>query len=387
MLIVNPLTAAAEGVAQFANRLESISPYISNAHFEVLLPQAQDPVTYELKLQSAAAEETDTLSPCSYLIAWDTNSHGTSLKGFSAYFDGNTYRFRNSKLQEYHFSQDPEPFRTQRAGAKGGVQQSAQFSEYLPQFIAQRLKEMDADTSYQFSFHPDTLVSGKRSIVIEGERETMGYVSSEFEYVFDHASGRPVSVSLVNSPGAISEQLVDITYSPSSDAPVELTEEVLMAMWPEEFELYRQDSFRSENLVGKPLPSYSCEYLDGEGRAQHMSGQPLPRPAIIAVIDPEVATAAQTIDDVRKAADALPQAIDVVWAFSDNHAADASELLGGLLPGETALISARSIVRNCGITLFPTLILANSDATVADVIPGYNNQLAEIVIQKASMLR
>lgn len=387
MLIVNPLTASAEGVAQFANRLESISPYISNAHFEVLLPQAQDPVTYELILQSENTVKSDTLAPCDYLITWKTDSHGTELKGFSAYFDGNAYRFRNNKLQEYHFSQDPESFRTLRAGVKGGVQQTAQFSEYLPQFLAQRLKEMDSDTSYRFSFHPDTLVSGKRSIVVEGQRVTMGYVSSEFEYVFDYASGWPASASFVNSPGSISEQLVDVSYSLTENTPIELTEDALIANWPEEFELYRQDTFRSENLIGKPLPSFSCEYLEGDGRLQHISGQPLQRPTIIAVIDPEVATAAQTIDNVRKAVDALPQALNVIWAFSDNHAADASELLGDILPGETALISARSIVRNCGITLFPTLILANSDASVADVIPGYNNQLAEIVIQKASILR
>jgi len=386
MLIVNPLAASATGVEQFAERLDAIAPYVSDAHFEVFLPQAQDPVAYSLLLQSSAAEPSDTLAPCSYLISWSTKSHGAEIKGFSAYFDGNVYRFRGNKLQEYHYSQNPEPFSTSRYGVRGGVQQSAQFSEYLPQFMAQKLRDMSVDSSYRYSFHPDTIVVGKRSIVVEGEKQTMGYVSGEFKYVFDYATARPVSVSLVNSPGAISEQLVDVTYFPASAAPVEFTEDALIALWPEEFELYRQDSFRSENLVGKALPSYSCPYLDGQGRAQHVAGQPLQRPAFIVVIDPEVATASQTIDDVRRAADALPQPIDVVWAFSDNHAVEAAELLGKPLPGETALISARSLVRNCGITLFPTVILVNSDATVADVIPGYNNQLSEIVIQKAALM-
>ncbi len=387
MLIVNPLAAKAAGVEQFADRLDAISPYVSDAHFEVLLPQAQDPVTYSLLLQSEKASQADTLAPCSYLITWSTESHGSPLKGFSAYFGGDVYRFRNSKLQEYHYAQNPEPFSTTRHGVRGGVQQSAQFAEFLPQFIAQRLRDMPSDSSYAYAFHPDTLVSGKRSIVVEGEKRSMGYVSSEFEYVFDFDSGLPVSVSLVNSPGAISEQLVDVTYSPSDEGPADFTEEALIERWPEEFELYRQDSFRSENLVGKALPSYSCPYLDGQGRAQHIAGEPLQRPAFIVVIDPEVATAQQTIADMRLAADALPQPIEVVWAFSDNHADRASDLLGALQPGETALISARSIVRNCGITLFPTVILVNSDATVADVIPGYNNQLSEIVIQKASIMR
>ena len=166
---------------------------------------------------------------------------------------------------------------------------------------------MPSDSSYASAVHPDTLVSGKRSIVVEGEKRSMGYVSSEFEYVFDFDSGLPVSVSLVNSPGAISEQLVDVTYSPSDEGPADFTEEALIERWPEEFELYRQDSFRSENLVGKALPSYSCPYLDGQGRAQHIAGEPLQRPAFIVVIDPEVATAQQTIADMRLAADALPQ--------------------------------------------------------------------------------
>lgn len=387
MLIVNPLAASSQGVEQFAERLGALDPYISAARFEVLLPQAQDPVGYTLVLQSESAEPSDSLAPCSYLISWSTQSHGNELKGFSAYFDGNVYRFRNNKLQEYHFSRDPEPFSTSRAGVRGGVQQSAQFAEYLPQFIAQKLRDMAADSSYRYAFHPDTLVSGKRSIVVDGEKQTMGYVSSEFQYVFDYDSGRPVSVSLVNSPGAISEQLVDIIYSDALEAPIALSEESLIQHWPEEFELYRQDTFRSENLVGKPLPSYSCAYLDGQGRAQHTSGQPLQRSALIVVIDPKVATAAQTIDDVRRAADALPQAVDLIWAFSDNNAAEAYEMLGASRAGETALISARSLVRNCGITLFPTIILVNSDAKVADVIPGYNNQLSEIVIQKASLMR
>ncbi|MCM1224435.1 MAG: hypothetical protein NC548_59300 [Lachnospiraceae bacterium] len=387
MLIVNPLTASAEGVAQFADRIDGIQNYISNAHFEVLLPQAQDPVTYELVLQSSPAEKPDTLAPCQYLITWVTESHGSELKGFSAYFDGNAYRLRNNKLQEYHYSQNPEPFSTSAMGVKGGVQQQAQFSEYLPQFIAQRLREMAEDTSYRYHFHPDTIVGGKRRIVVDGDKETMGYASSEFEYVFDHATGLPVSVSLVNSPGAISEQLVDVTYSPSDSKPIEMSEDALIANWPEEFELYRQDTFRSENLAGKPLPSYSCQYLDGQGRAEHMSGGKLDRPAIIAVVDPEVSTAGETIEEVRAAAEILPQSVDVVWAFSDNNAAAASELLGKIQPGETALISARSIVRNCGITLFPTIMLIGSDGIVADVIPGYNNQLGEIVIQKASLLR
>ncbi len=386
MLIVNPVSASAEGVEQFTDRLDAIDPYLSAARFEVLLPQAQDPVAYTLTLQSSLAP-ADTLAPCSYLISWSTESHGSEIKGFSAYFDGDAYRFRNNKLQEYHHSQNPEPFATDRAGARGGVQQSAQFSEYLPQFIAQRLRDMMADTSYHFAFHPDTLVSGKLRVVVDGHKETMGYVSSEFQYVFDRQTAMPVSISLVNSPGSISEQLVDVTYSPSGTDPVELTEQSLIELWPREFELYRQDSFRTENLAGKPLPSYSCPALDGQGRSEHIAGQPLQRPAIIAVIDPKVSTAAQTIDDVRMAVNALPQTVDVIWAFTDNRADDAAELLGPALPGETALISARSLVRNCGIALFPTLILVNSDATVADAISGYNNQLSEIVIQKAALLR
>lgn len=359
---------------------------MANAHFEVLLPQSQDPVTYEIILQGQAAAQPDTLAPCDYLISWVTDSHGNEIKGFSAYFDGHHYRLRNNKLQEYHYAEAPEPFSDMRRGVRGGVQQSAQFAEYLPQFLADKFRQMTVDTSYRYAFHPDTLVRGKHRIVVDGTKITSGYESAIYEYVFDKDTGMPVSVSLVNSPGSISEQLIDVTYGPTQAEPVQLTEAGLIAQWPEEFELYRQSSFRSENLVGKPLPSYTCAYLDGKGRAEHMAGQPLPRPMAIVVIDPQVSSSAATISAMRQAVDAIPTNIDLAWAFSDNNADEALALIGELLPGEQAWLSARSLVRNSGITLFPTVMLINSDSTVADVIPGYNKELSEIVIQKAMLL-
>lgn len=54
--------------------------------------------------------------------------------------------------------------------------------------------------------------------------------------------------------------------------------------------------------------------------------------------------------------------------------------------GETMLISAKSLARDCGTSVFPTVIVARQDGTVDNVILGFNNNLTQDVIQMMALL-
>ena len=383
------LCAMSQQAADIATRLTDLPAYLSEAHFEVLLPQAAEPVEYDVVLQSEAAP-ADTLSPCRYVIIWKTLTAAKPTDGFSAYYDGNHYRYRNNRLQEYHAEASVDPFMPLGAEyrSKSGVQSTAQFADLIPQFIGRRVAEMISDSSYIFAVHPDTLVSGKSRLVIDGTKRGNGYDVMRFSYIFDKETLHPVQTEIENSPGSISEQIVTVTYNTPNDVtPLEISEEGLMERWPEVFELYRESTFRSENLVNTMLPTFSCQTLDGTTRYTHNRGEKLNTPTIIVALDPEVATSSRMIGDVRQAVDMAPMELQVLWVFRSNRSEDIAEITGELRPGENALISANSLIRDCGITLYPTIILADSSSKVTDVIPGYNKDTGMIVLQKAMLLK
>lgn len=388
LAIGGPLCAMPQQAADIASTLTGMTGYVSNAHFEVLLPQAAEPVEYDVALQSDATP-ADTLSPCRYLIAWKTLTAAKPTEGFSAYYDGNHYRYRNHRLQEYHAKVSPDPFMPTgpEYRSKSGVQSTAQFADMLPQFIGQRIKEMTEDSSYLYSVHPDTLVSGKRRLVVDGVKRGNGYDVMRYSYIFDRETLLPLLTEIENSPGSISEQLVTITYSyPDEAQTMEISEEGLMERWPEVFERYRESTFRSENLVNTMLPTFSCQKLGDTERYTHNINDRFSSPVIIVALDPGVSTTAQTITDIRHAVDMAPMQLQILWVFGSNRAEEIQSIVGELRQGENVLISANSFLRNCGITLYPTIILADSTSKVTDVIPGFNNDTGMIVLQKAMLL-
>lgn len=389
MSFAAPLCLSGQGVAEIGHKLMQMPLYQCDARFEVLLPSASDPVSYDVTLQSSLPAAADSLAPCDYLIRWSTTSPSGPLEGFSAYFDGNHYRYRNNRLQEYHIDGMPSAFMPSGAGSQAiGVQNQAQFADMLPQFLGQKLVEMSQDTCYRINLHPDTLVSGRRSVVIEGNRVERGYETLRFMYVLDHYSLLPVYTDLETSPGMISEQIIDHYYSSGSQEPtIELSEEGLIEAWPEVFEKYRESTFRVESLVGEYLPSFTAPIYGSQERYSHMRGEGLDAASILVVIDPEIQTAPATIAAVRDAIAMSPENYDVIWAFRSNNEAEIAQLLGALQPGEKALQSIGSLLRNCGIGLFPTLMIIDSEGVVKDVLTGYNNDLASLVIQKIALMK
>lgn len=375
----------ARGLEQIADSLTLRADYLANAHFEVLLPSAIDPVEYDALLQSSATP-ADTLSPCEYLIRWSAQTPSGPNAGFSAYFDGNLYRYRNARLQEYHAEDSPEPF-APNGNKAAGVQSTTQFADLLPQYLAQKLRAMAADSSYKYVLHPDTTIGRRRAVAVDGVKYNNGYESQLFIYAFDFDTLDPIYIDITTSPGAISEQVITVTYTSEqpSKAVAPLSEQALIDLWPDVFEKYRQSTFRAESLIGNFLPDFSCQKLGGSERLAHKRGDSLSRPALIVVLDPKVASAASTIAQVRAATDFIDA--DVVWAFTTNHAGDIEEMLGAeARVGETALPSAGSLIRNCGVTLYPTIIMVSADGKVADVLSGHNQDVSSVVIQKAKLL-
>lgn len=387
LAIGGSLSLSAQGAADLSTFLSNLDDYAADASFEVLLPQAEDPVVYDIVLNSITAPG-DSLSTCDYIISWKTQSPSGIMSGFSAYYDGNHYRYRNNRLQEYHASASLLPFMPQGPGSQNrGVHSTAQFVDLLPQSLGARIKEITVDSSYIYSFHPDTIISGQKAIVIDGAKRGNGYDVALFSYVFDKETLLPLSSEIISSPGSISEQTINVTYSPDATFKIKtVNEDALMEMWPDIFEKFRESTFKAENLVGTPIPPFSCQILGDSGRMSHHSDQRLEHPAVFVFLNPEVTTSQATVSAIRDAVDSAPLDIDIIWVLSGNDSDAAASLTGDNRQGETTLISARGFVRDCGVTLYPTIIIADRNAIVKDVTPGFNKDMSTVVLQKVMLL-
>lgn len=368
-------------VGELQQRLGAMQRYVASADYSVLLPQAEKEIVYNISLQSAAP--ADTLAPCQYLISWEVATPSGKSSGFNSYADGNHFRYSDERLQEYHFNNDSVPFLTGR----GGVQRNARFANLLPAFIADEIGRIASDSTFTYTFNPDASYAGKDVVRIDAEETVKGYTARSMSFIFDARSGAPVSIYIESNPGAISEQSVSVSYglplgSPASD----FSETTLIGLYPEIFERFRQGNFRLENLPGTAMPQFSIPTPTGE-RYTYNRGDRFARPTVIAVIDPDVASASSTVDDIRNAIEAMPSATDIIWAVRSRHIDTIERLLGyGLKEGETVLAGANSLIRDCGITAFPAIIFVNTDGIIKSVHIGANKNLAEIVMQKVALL-
>lgn len=382
LTISMPMLAIAENPASplsYIDHLNSLTDYCGRVSYSVLLPQAEDPVTYDISLQSTIVPD-DTLSPCRYLIEW-TPGREDQGKGFAAYLDGSHYRYRDNRLQEYHMSWDSIPF----IMGNGGVQCNAQFVDVLPQFLGRELSRLLTDSNFVYTFAPDTLYNGRKVAVIDGKLMYHGYVSKEATYILDPSTLMPLAIELENNPGAISEQSVSIRYDDNGIRPFAISsEDDLMALYPEVFEKYRESNFRIENLPGTQLPTFTAPMPGGERYAYHR-GDPFKSPVVIALVDDCGANTAPTLQAIRDAAAQSPAQFDIIIAFVTNDTERASDIAGRCSPGETLLTGARTLARDCGAGIFPTLIYVTRDGHVKDVNLGYNKDLTNIVIQTATL--
>lgn len=383
-LIASGSIGAANTLTDIREAVASVGFYKDSCSYEVLLPSLPAPVTYSIDLTQAPAN-ADTLAPCQYLIDWTLPAPTGVSKGFSAYAEGAHYRFRDSKLQEYHSDRDAAPFAPGGRTARG-VQNLAQFVELLPAYIARHFAEMSADTSYIVKVSADTLVGGERATVVEGVRRIGGYDASEFTYILDPATLLPRKIELESNPGQLGEQSITVCYgaAPSSE-PTVIDENSLADRYPDAFGRYRSSSYSLENLPGHPLPRIVAPTTTGE-RYLHEKGDPLAAPTIYVFLDSHVGSTPRIVADIRAAADYLPFNADVVWAFIDHRTDDIEAVVPFVRPGEHLLMNARGAATECGVGAdTPVLIFAGADGTVKDFMRGYNNDFRSIVIQKASL--
>lgn len=355
--------------------------YCADATFDVQLPQGNDgEVLYGVALTSES-DSSDPLLGDRFIIDWTLSTPSGESNGFSAYFDGNLYRYRDNRLQEYHMQWDSIPF----TAINPPIHRSSQFQNLLPSMLADEIRAMESDSTYTIRVYPDTIFNGIPADVIKGEQAINGYTARNIVYVFDAATGRPIFLEIESSPGTISEQIVSVRYDSAAfpSTPV-ASEEELIARYPDVFERFRESNFRLENLAGTPLPAIALPTTTSERYAHH-HGEPFRAPTIFVVLDPAVASTPDMISSVRKASDSMPVAADIVWVFVTNNVDAVESLLGTVNPGEHALINGRSMVRDCGISQFPATIIVSADGNVSDVIMGYNKDITSLVIQKTAI--
>ncbi len=364
-------------------KLENAGQYAATAEYAVTLPQAQDDIVYKVRLESTATAG-DSLCEADYLIQWELPTPSGLSEGFLSYFDGHHYRLRDRRLQEYHFQWDSIPFLTRG----GGVQRNGQFVDLLPQSLGTMLRRMASDSLVALHFNPDTIVGGRHVAGLTAVESVSGYTGRVMKLLLDAETAMPLLIDNEFNPGQISEQLVVVRYSYPADGAepsIPTTEEALIERFPEVFEKYRESNYSIENLRGEPMPAFSLATPTRE-RFTHAKGERFQAPTIIAILDPEAGFAAETIAALRGAASQAPRAVNLIMAFVSGSPDRVEELTGELAPGETVLLSARSLARDCGATAFPAIIIADESGRVTNVMLGFNNSLASDVIQSVAVL-
>lgn len=378
-----PLCLSAQGIADVVSALEKAGCYEAKASFNVSLPQSEKDVVYNIRL-SAAPSPGDRLSPCSYLTQWDMETPSGPVSGFSAYFSGHHYRYRNERLQEYHTEWDSIPFMPR--GNSDGVQASAQFTDLYPAYIAGELKKIEADPNYSVSVTPGVKFDGKDAVRVTAVMKVDGVTAMEKRFLFDATSGLPLRIDTESNPGQITEQSMLVSYSyPDEMHCPDLSEEALTAMYPEVFEKYRENNFRIENLAGTQLPTFSLPTTTGERYTYHR-GDAFAAPTIVALLDPAAGFNTELVASLRGAVDRLPSQTDIVWVFVSTNVDAVEGVIPSIRPGEHLLINGRSLARDCGVASLPVVIMADSHGRVKNVVLGFNNELGNVVLQTMALV-
>lgn len=356
-------------------QMKELPCFAAQCSYEVLLPSAPDTVKYTVDLDACAAD-ADTLAPCDYIIDWTLRHDETESRGFSAYFAGHHFRFRNSRLQEYHAEESDTPFMP--ANTAKGVQAQAQFADLLPYYIASRLETIAADTANTVTL--DTLAQNR--LRVSGTIRHRGYDISEFSYIID-SEGRPLSSDITTNPGQISEQNITVSYTPSASALCDSAPDIstLTRRYPDAFGQYRSSTFSFERLPGTPLPKMAMKTTDGR-RWTNNPGEPRPAILILGFITADNPSAPELMRRMESAIARIPVQCDVVWAFLDRDA----DLVSAIEAphNHTVTYNADASAAACGVgrDYTPVFAIVGRDGKVRDIIVGINQDFESIVIEK-----
>lgn len=384
LAVSSPLALNARGLADIVEALENKECYGASAAFGVSLPQSDKDVVYELRLRSQKAEG-DRLSDCDYVIDWSLDTPSGPVSGFSAYYDGHHYRYRDNRLQEYHMDWDSIPFTGM--GADRGVHRLAQFVDLLPSDIASQLKRMETDSCYTYRLTEPCTLDGVPAVKLETEMKAGGVTAVERDYYFDARTLMPLRIDTESNPGSITEQSMYVRYSyPDSADCAPINEKALMAAYPEVFEKYRESNFRIENLTLLPMPAFSLPTTTGERYTYHR-GDPMRTPTMVVILDPSAGFSGEIVESVRRAADNLPYEADVVFAFASTNTDLIESIVPSVRRGEHLLMNARSLARDCGAASLPVIIAVDRSGVVKNVMLGFNKDMENVVLQNMALLK
>lgn len=391
LAVLCPLSLSAQGTADISAALKGMKCFVGKAKFSVTLPQNDTDVVYDLDFESSAVA-SDPYSPCDYLIDWTLDAPSGEVHGFAAYYDGNHYRYRDNRLQEYHVAWDSIPFRTSKGIA--GVQAAAQFADLLPHYIGLELEMMASDSLYRLTVDSDRLYNGEKAVSVNAVMTVNGVIVQEKLFIFDSATMRPLRIDAESNPGSITEQtvLVDYIYPDNRgdvdterDGCLPVNEARLIAMYPDVFEKFRESNFRIENLASTPMPTFSLPTTTGERYTYHR-GDGFAVPTVIALLDPATSFNDRLVTAVRGAVDSLPYSADVVWVFNSTNVDAIEAVLPELRIGEHLLMNGKSLARDCGASSLPIIIMVAKDGVVKNVNLGFNNDVGNIVLQTMALL-
>lgn len=379
--VVVPAAMSAAGTGDVTRALRSMGCFRATVGYEVLM-SLQDDVAYTVQLESMATP-ADTLSPCDYLIEWTADRDGdTAATGFAAYSRGDAYMYRGDRLLEYHYAEDQAPFDRRSTG--GGVQRRAQFASLLPGFIADEIDGWTGDDRWRVEFAPDTVVDGSHVAMVRGVMSLNGDVGREVIHTFDTADYRPLSTRIESNPGALAEQTILATYRYDTAAPPcePINEAMLRDRYADQFDTLRDSNFAISNLRGRDMMQFALLTPTAERYTYHR-GDGFRTSTLLVLLDPAAEFTPSLISTVRDAVDLLPANVDVIWAFTSNSADDIDAAIERPRPGEHILMGARTLARDCGATLLPTIMFLRRDGVIADFHQGYGNSLKDVVIEKS----
>lgn len=359
--VILPLSShAALDLVDIAVALDSLSPYAAKVEYSITLPQNDDDIVYDVTIRVPR--------PDAWMIDWKVPS--ADQEGWTSQYDGDFYSFRNRRLQEIHSGWDRQnPPR-------------AQFTELLPECIADQLREMASNPDR----YAVTVTPGASEITVSADRMTNNQVDAELRWTFDAATMHPLSFSADYNPGAISSQQVSAVYSHAKCDLTDIDETCLRTLHPDAFTHYRQSNFAIEHMRGEPLPAFSLQLADGHGRMTRTAADRFRQPTIVVLLESETTLSPQLVADIRGAIDCCPIDADVIWACAEHNPDSAADLIGSLRRGESAVIGAKSLAADCGAASLPVILVCRPDGTVANLAIGLNKNIRTDVIQMIMQL-
>lgn len=372
------------GVETLSESLRKMDDFRSGVKVEVSLPMAaNDEIEYNVNALSSPAAG-DSLSTLNYLIEWSLPTPNGVSKGFSSYFNGDFYRYREgSALQEYHADDNVQPFISQSP-----VHKTTQFIDVFPVSLGAEIQAMAKDTTYSLVWTADTIFHGENVAVLKSERIINNQTVAEITYVFDKVSLSPKYIEKEMSPGTISEQTIIYEYLPEDNPKLKVptNEEELISIYPEIFSNFREGNYGLESLKERQLPGFSLPNLNGD-RYSRLRSDGFSNPTLIAFVEEDISSTPDLIKDIRKGINSLPFSADIIWVFLSNRHDDIEEVIGRTLPGEIVLMSGRNVVKDFGVTETPSFLFVNVDGKVSDILSGLKPDMESTVMQKMAITK